>query len=97
MTFDEFVTHASQLDEPPAALSPLLQSLWHARRHEWDRAHTVAQSIDSPAGSLVHAHLHRQEGDLGNARYWYQRAGEPVSTASIEDECESLIRRFLKD
>jgi hypothetical protein len=34
----------------------------------------------------VHAHLHRIEGDAGNARYWYDRAGRPVPRGTLAEE-----------
>ena len=44
------------------------------------KAHTIAQDIDTPLGSWIHAHLHLIEGDIGNAGYWYARAQKPAST-----------------
>ena len=58
----------------PARLTPPLTALWHAARGEWDTAHDIAQQREGePAHDWVHAHLHRVEGDLGNADYWYRR------------------------
>jgi len=51
----------------PPDVPPLLLSLWYDARGDWDRAHTIAQDIEDEHGSLVHAYLHRKEGDLGNA------------------------------
>jgi hypothetical protein len=31
----------------------------------------------------VHAHLHRVEGDLDNACYWYRQARRPPATADL--------------
>jgi hypothetical protein len=65
-------------EAPPPGLARPLRALWHAARGEWDRAHAVAQEDEAdPACAWVHAHLHRVEGDLANARYWYRRAGRP--------------------
>ena len=42
---------------------------------EWDRAHKIVQEDeDDPTACWIHAALHRIEGDLGNAQYWYRRA-----------------------
>jgi hypothetical protein len=43
----------------------------------------------------VHAYLHRVEGDLGNAGYWYRRAGKPVAKDSVETEWERITAALL--
>jgi hypothetical protein len=53
---------------------------------DWDGAHRLVQDDPSPEAAWVHAHLHRVEGDLPNAGYWYRRAGKPEATNSLEDE-----------
>lgn len=80
---------------PPHGLSPALMALWHLARGEWDAAHGFAQSDDGRDGAWVHAHLHRVEGDLANADYWYRRANRPRSEASIEDEWEEIAAALL--
>lgn len=72
----------------PAGLGGALEALWLARAGQWDRAHDCCQNISGSAGSWIHAHLHRQEGDLGNAAYWYARAGKPTPPAAITIEQE---------
>ncbi len=74
--------------EPPDGLTPPLLALWLAKKGRWDDAHAVSQGIDTPLGSLIHAHLHRIEGDLGNAGYWYRRAEEPIKSTreGLDDE-----------
>ena len=64
-----------------------------ARDGVWEASHEIVQAHSDAFSSLIHAYLHRVEGDLGNAAYWYQRAGEPVSTLSIEQELQSLFER----
>jgi len=49
------------------------------------------------SGSWIHAHLHREEGDLSNAGYWYSRAGKPPPDDTIEDERHRMIAHFLKN
>ena len=93
MTFEEFSKHGN--NEPPRDIPEMLKALWYAKRGDWDKAHEIAQGITSADGSWIHANLHREEGDLANARYWYDRAGRPVSSASVEDERDELIRAFL--
>ncbi|MBL8528793.1 MAG: hypothetical protein JNL68_13985 [Burkholderiales bacterium] len=42
---------------------------------DWTRAHEIVQELDDPLACWVHAILHKMEGDAGNSRYWYSRAG----------------------
>jgi hypothetical protein len=57
---------------------------------DWDGAHALVQDDASPEAAWVHAHLHRVEGDLSNAAYWYRRAGKPVPTGDPEDERRAI-------
>ena len=82
--------------KPPSGLSAPLLALWHAARGEWNAAHGIAQQQEGdPAHDWVHAHLHRVEGDLGNAGYWYRRAGKPVATGTIEEEWGAIAEALL--
>jgi hypothetical protein len=94
MTVVEFKRSTTQLD-PPAGLSILLHALWHDAKGNWDAAHTLAQDVDSKDGAWIHAYLHRKEGDLSNAAYWYRRAGRPVSARSLADEWEEIALALL--
>jgi hypothetical protein len=67
---------------PPINSVPLLHAVWHGLRGEWDAAHKIAQDDASADGAWVHAWLHRIEGDLSNAGYWYRRA-HPRSLRTI--------------
>lgn len=95
MSSDEFFASVQSDTDPPTGLTLELQSLWQACKGDWDRAHRIAQDIPSPAASWVHANLHREEGDIGNARYWYARAGKPESTDSVDDERKRIIEALL--
>ena len=94
MTLDEFLRSVSE-NGPEASLSEPLRALWFDRKGDWDRAHQIAQGIPSPEGSWVHAHLHREEGDLWNARYWYQQAGRPESEGDLEAEWREIAGTLL--
>jgi hypothetical protein len=78
-------------DTPPPDISPALHALWHQAKGDWDTAHHLVQSDKSPTGCWVHAHLHRVEGDKGNAEYWYRLAGKPVCTSRLGDEWEEIV------
>jgi hypothetical protein len=95
MTETEFRDHAQAATGPPPGVAPTLVALWYACRGDWGRAHTLAQEIQSPDGSWIHAHLHREEGDLDNAGYWYARADRAPATGAIEAERSVLLRHFL--
>lgn len=95
MTFDEFKNSLSREDHP-AGISDLLKSLWYDAKGDWDKAHSIAQDIKSKDGSLIHAYLHRVEGDIWNAGYWYNQAQSTRFKGSLEEEWESLVQRFLK-
>ncbi len=93
MTYSAFM-QACEAGTLPASESDLLQSLYEDKRGDWDTAHSIAQQIPTKDGSRVHAYLHRKEGDLGNANYWYSRAGEPAPTTGLDSEWDDLARRF---
>ena len=79
-------------EAPPPGLSEELRSLWFTKRGDWEAAHNIAQEIDTPMGSWIHALLHLIEGDIGNAGYWYARAGKPARSANEIDEAwEELV------
>ncbi len=84
-------------DAPPAGLEPALAALWHEAKGDWDEAHRLAQAQDDADGAWVHAYLHRVEGDLSNADYWYRRAGKPSSTAPLKREWDEIAGALLDD
>jgi hypothetical protein len=91
MTVADFRASAT----PPPGISPALAALWQAARGDWDRAHEIAQSDRTANGSWVHAYLHRQEGDNGNAGYWYSRAGKSMPATSLDEEWAAIARELL--
>jgi hypothetical protein len=93
VTFDDFKQTVSN-DHAPAG-GPLIQALWHDARGDWDGAHAIAQEVDDEEGAWVHAYLHRKEGDLSNARYWYRRARQPEATDSLDSEWARIATALL--
>ena len=81
---------AQDIDAPLAAL-------WWAAKGNWDKAHKIAQDVETVDAAWVHAYLHRVEGDLGNAGYWYRQAGQPVAKDSLEAEWERTASALLGD
>jgi hypothetical protein len=94
MTFSEF-KDTTKKAEPPAGLAPPLLALWHDARGNWDAAHNTAQDIPDPTGAWIHAYLHRKEGDLANAAYWYRRADQPVAHDSLDAEWERIAESLV--
>lgn len=46
----------------------------HLKTGNLRKAHDVVQNDPSEFGCWAHGIVHLQEGDLGNARYWFRRA-----------------------
>ncbi len=94
MTLQEFKDSVTA-PEPPQLQSPLLDAMWHERKGDWEKAHNIAQDIPTPEASWVHAYLHRREGDIGNAGYWYRRAGRPPVSKDLDREWEEIAGWLL--
>ena len=95
MTYEEFLKSIDE-DQPPPLLSETLTSLWWDKKGNWNRAHSIAQEIATVHGSAVHAYLHREEGVLWNADYWYSRAGRPRPSISLDTEWKMLVEEMLE-
>jgi len=80
---------------PAPELNAPLAGLWWAAKGDWDRAHKIVQDESSCEAAWVHAYLHRVEGDLGNAGYWYREAGQPTAKDSLEAEWQRIAATLL--
>ena len=80
---------------PTDGLPPPLAALWWAAKGDWDAAHRIVQDEDTREAAWVHAYLHRVEGDLGNAGYWYRQAGRPAAKDTLEAEWERIVSALL--
>jgi hypothetical protein len=89
-------TKSLEAGSPDKYLSPCLKALWFDGKEQWDQAHLVAQEIQDHNGAWIHAYLHRKEGDISNAQYWYSRAGKPMPDYALKQEWEELVTAFLK-
>ena len=69
-----------------------IKALNLARDGKWDEAHRLVQSFSDRESCLIHGYLHRVEGDLGNARYWYNRANEKMPDNTVEEELNRLYQ-----
>jgi len=90
MSVDTFEA-SLRLAGPPEDWSHALQALWWDAHGDWDKAHSFVQMDDAnPHSAWVHAYLHRKEGDLSNAAYWYRRSGHPMMTDSFAEERQAI-------
>jgi hypothetical protein len=96
MTLAEFKRSLSQ-PRPPAALSAALTGLWWAGKDDWDKAHKIVMDEGGKDCAWVHAYLHRVEGDLDNARYWYRQAGKPAASGALETEWSTIASELLAE
>jgi len=74
-------------------LTPALRTaVAHALAGDWQKAHLIVQDHDdNRIANWIHAIVHRMEGDLGNARYWYGRAGRALrDDVSTQAELEEI-------
>src|SRR5580765_7390835 len=94
MTYDEFILTIEN-NEPPSDAPLSIQSLWWDAKGDWHKAHSLIDSLDDENSCWVHAYLHRKEGDIANANYWYRRAGKQNPGASIRDEWNAISMELL--
>lgn len=94
MTIEAFIDSIND-NQSSAQLNPYLLSLWHDKKNNWEDAHSLIQDLPDQKASLVHAYLHRKEGDVSNAKYWYQKAGRMMPECSLEQEWENLVSELL--
>src|SRR5215470_14937218 len=93
----DLAAYVASLDSaaPAPDLSAPLEALWWAAKGDWDRAHKLVQDEDGRDAAWVHAYLHRVEGDLDNAGYWYRRAGRPTASSSLESEWDEIAAALI--
>lgn len=72
-----------------------LKAIELALTGEWDAAHGIVQQYESDnTAAWIHAVLHKIEGDSGNSRYWYRRAGK---LDHFPDEPRAELAEIRKD
>ncbi len=94
MTSQDFKDSVASGAPPPGLTAPL-QALWWAAKGDWDKAHKIVMDDESAEAAWVHAYLHRVEGDLPNARYWYGQAKRAVATGTLEAEWTAISADLL--
>jgi len=94
MTYDAFILTIEN-DEVPFNLPLYIQALWWDAKGNWDKAHSLIDSLDDKNSCRVHAYLHRKEGDAWNADYWYRRAGAQRPSISLDEEWKNIAMQLL--
>ena len=94
MTLDEFILMAQERDFE--SLSQALQALWYDSKGDWHKAHQIVQDARDDNSAWVHAYLHRKEGDISNARYWYRRTKRLESEENLQQEWQQIVTELLK-
>ena len=80
---------------PPARLSAALRALWWAGKDNWDKAHLIVMNEHGRDCAWVHAYLHRVEGDLENAGYWYRQARRKPAAHDLGLEWSEIAAALL--
>lgn len=94
MTIDEF-KESLLLPSAPQVISNHLKALWYDAKGNWEKAHTIIQDIEDKNAAWIHAYLHRKEGDIFNADYWYSRAGRKRPALSLQEEWETMVEKLI--
>lgn len=94
MNLKEFQESLSR-NEPQQNLSVYLKALWFDATGDWEKAHVLIQDVSDKNAAWIHAYLHRKEGDIFNADYWYNRAGKKRPDISLEKEWEEMAEGLL--
>ena len=95
MTLAEF-RRALSRRTAPRGLSPELTALWWAAKGDWNKAHAIVMDASGRDAAWIHAYLHRVEGDLENARYWYRQAERTPATGSLDAEWDDIVTILLQ-
>jgi hypothetical protein len=69
--------------------------MWWAAKGDWTQAHRIVMDASGADAAWVHAYLHRLEGDLPNARYWYGVARRPPATGSFDEEWHAIVAALV--
>ena len=86
-------------DAPETPNALLLEAVDRALEGDWQAAHRIVQDHEADrVAAWIHAVVHRMEGDLGNARYWYARCGRTLREAvTVEVELLEIRAALLGD
>ncbi len=94
----DFTQFSNSLNDtkPPEKVSIFLKALWYDANGNWQNAHEIAQMDEgNPLYDRIHAYLHRKEGDIFNAKYWYRRINLAFPAITLEQEWKELVIEYL--
>ncbi|RUT01858.1 hypothetical protein DSM106972_064810 [Dulcicalothrix desertica PCC 7102] len=95
MNLEEFKQALTNAQISLTSLPTPLKALYHDKIGNWDAAHEILEHAIDKNSAWVHAYLHRKEGDINNARYWYRRSGKPEFQGELDEECEHITTQLL--
>jgi hypothetical protein len=83
-------------ENPPVDLDFPLLALWYDAKGNWEAAHDLVDGPPDRLSARIHAYLHRKEGDIWNADYWYNKAGEKRPDLELDEEWSILVERICR-
>ncbi len=91
MQFETF-QQSIKATTPPVNLTVYLLAMWYEGHGDWNMAHSLVDSLEDSTACWVHAYLHRKEGDVWNADYWYRKAGKKRPDISLQEEWNTIVK-----
>ncbi|MGI8951950.1 MAG: hypothetical protein ACR2FN_10245 [Chitinophagaceae bacterium] len=96
LSFENFQQSISD-NKPPEKTSVYLLALWYDAKGNWQTAHEIIQDINDKNAAWIHAYLHRKEGDISNANYWYNKAKKNMPLFSLQEEWKYIVQYLLNE
>ena len=90
MNLQEFKETLAE-NSPSKNLSHHQQALWFDAKGDWQKAHVLIQDVNDKNAAWIHAYLHRKEGDICNADYWYTKANRKRPSLTLQQEWEEIV------
>ena len=90
--FQQSLSHST----PPSTISDHLKALWYDAKDDWQQSHNIIQDINDDNAAWIHAYLHRKEADIGNADYWYRRAGRKRPASTLQEEWAEIVSALIQ-
>jgi len=91
----EMFVQTTATNSVPQDWPETLQALWWSIKGNWQKAHAIADAINSKEGYQIHAFLHRLEGDNFNAGYWYRRANMDFPEMDLKEEQKTIVEALI--
>jgi hypothetical protein len=91
---EEFIASLKH-SSPPEGMNVYLSAMWHDENGNWNKSHSLIDQLEDVTACRLHAYLHRKEGDIWNADYWYKKAGTKRPDISLQQEWEMIVKTLL--